>query len=534
MVIALFSVDLISQSILQSKPLTPFLADFIGQPDLAGEGAPDAGEAPSAADAEPVIELASLTTEQRNSLKWVYAVFMIIAWIAQIPTMMLLPYYYIFIMQRVNQDLRMALVKRWLGLSLRYHSDHRVGDSVYRIYQDSAQVTAVVGTVTKAMEMINAYAIGVVFLAALDPILGSMALSIVLLALLWGRWFSPRMRERSLASREANSAFTSRVQETFAAIRIIKAYGAGQVEQERLEQDSVAAFNASFRVRSLMAVVGIVTFTLAATALLGGQFLMAVWASGSRETFATVLVGLVGLSFLTWNLSAYNWAQEQLGASSVGVRNLVTLWTQAQDMAMGLDRVFDILDLEPDVKDDPDAAPMQVFRREIRFDRVDFAYETDRPVLRDVTFAVEPGTITAIVGPTGSGKSSLMSLLSRLFDPDSGTVSIDGVDLRKLEVDSLRANVSVALQENVLFGMSVRDNIRYVVPDASDERVLEAARVACVDEFIAGLPEGLDTVLSDRGGKLSTGQRQRLSIARAVVKDTPILVLDEPTAALDA
>jgi ABC-type multidrug transport system fused ATPase/permease subunit len=535
MVIALFSVDLISQSILQAEPLTPFLADFIGQPELAG-GAAEAPNPELEIDdaAEPDVDRALLTGEQRHSLKWVYAVFIIFSWIAQIPTIMLLPYYYIFIMQRVNQDLRSALVERWHRLSLRYHSDHRVGDSVYRIYQDSAQVTAVIGTVTQAMQLSSTYAIGVIFLAALDPILGTMALSIVLLAILWGRWFSPRMREKSLASREANSDFTSRVQETFAAVRIIKAYGAAETEQERLERDSVAAFNASFRVRSLMAIVGIVTFSLAAAALLGGQLLMAVWAHGGRETFATVLVGLVGLSFLTWNLSAYNWAQEQMGASSVSVRNLVTLWTQAQDMAMGLDRVFDILDIEPDVKNDPNAPPMQPFRHQIRFDHVDFAYEPDRPVLRDISLTVEPGTITAIVGPTGSGKSTLMSLLFRLFDPDSGTVSIDGVDLRKLDVDSLRSNVSVALQENVLFGMSVRDNIRYVVPDASDEQVLEAADVACVDEYLAGLPEGLDTVLSDRGGKLSTGQRQRLSIARAVVKDTPILILDEPTAALDA
>jgi ABC-type multidrug transport system fused ATPase/permease subunit len=155
-------------------------------------------------------------------------------------------------------------------------------------------------------------------------------------------------------------------------------------------------------------------------------------------------------------------------------------------------------------------------------------------VLRDVSFAVTPGTVTAIVGPTGSGKSSLMSLLSRLFDPDSGSVSIDGVDLRDIDLDALRTNVSVALQENVLFGISLRDNIRYVVPDASDEQVLKAVEVACVEEYVAGLPDGLDTVLSDRGGKLSTGQRQRLSIARALVKGAPILVLDEPTAALDA
>ena len=531
MVIALFSVDLISQSILQAEPLTPFLAEFIGRPELAN-GTPGALEAREGAAANVDLEL--LTTEQRHSLKWVYAVFMVVSWIALIPAAMFLPYYYIFIMQRVNQDLRMALLDRWHRLSLRYHSDHRVGDSVYRIYQDSAQVTAVIGTITQAAQLLNTYVIGIVFLAALDPILGTMAASVVVLAILWGRWYSPRMRERSLTSREANSDFTSRVQESFAAVRIVKAYGAGEAEQTRLEQDSITAFNASFRVRNLMAIVGVVTFTLAAAALLGGQILMAVWAQGTREVFAAVLVGLVGLSFVKWNLAAYNWAQDQLGASSESVRSLVTLWAQAQDMAMGLDRVFDILDIEPDVKNDPDAVPMPPLRREIRFSHVDFAYQQDRPILRDVSFAVEPGTVTAIVGPTGSGKSSLMSLLTRLFDPDSGSVSVDGVDLRKLDVDSLRRNVAFALQENVLFGMSVRDNIRYVVPDASDDDVRRAAQVACVDEYIAGLPEGLDTVLSDRGGKLSTGQRQRLSIARAVVKDAPILILDEPTAALDA
>ena len=510
------------------------MADFIGHPQLAGivESGVDADVA--TAQEEANIELVPLTPEQRLSLTWVYAVFMIFAWIALIPTMLLLPYYYIFIMQRVNQDLRLALLERWHRLSLQYHSDHRIGDSVYRIYQDSAQVTAVIGTVTQALQLLITYGTGVFFLFALDPILGVMTTSIVVLAIVWGRWYSPRMRVKSLAAREANSDFTSRVQETFAAIRLRKAYGTGEAEQERLERDSVRAFNASYRVRTLMAVVGIVTFTLAAGILLAGQFLTAVWAFGARETFAAVLVGLVGLSFLKWNLSAYQSAQDQLGASSVAVRDLVERWTQAQDMAMGLNRVFDILDIEPDVQSSPTAVTMQPLKREIRFDHVSFSYEPDRPVLQDISFQIEPGTITAIVGPTGSGKSSLMSLLLRLFDPTSGSVSIDGVDLRDLDVDDLRNNVSVALQENVLFGMSLRDNIRYVVPTANDAQVLEAARVACVEEYVAGLPEGLDTVLSDRGGKLSTGQRQRLSIARAVVKDTPILILDEPTAALDA
>ena len=201
---------------------------------------------------------------------------------------------------------------------------------------------------------------------------------------------------------------------------------------------------------------------------------------------------------------------------------------------MGLDRVFEILDIEPDVKNVVDPISMPPFKREIRFEHVSFAYELARPVLNDVSFTAPVGSICAIVGPTGSGKSTLVSLLTRLFDPDTGIVSIDGNDVRQLDVESLRANVSIALQENVLFGMSVRDNIRYVVPDATDTEVFEAVRVACADEYIEGLPDGLDTMLSDRGGRLSTGQRQRLSIARAIVRSAPILILDEPTAALDA
>ena len=526
LLISLFSVDVVSQSILQAKPLTPFIAGLIEESQLASSNA--------AVQSNANVELVLLSAEQRHSLKSVYAVFLVIGWVAQLPLGFALPYYYIYIMQRVNQDLRIALLERWHRLSLRYHSKHRVGDSVYRLYQDSAQVTAVIGEITQALQILITYFTGIIFLFALDPILGLMTLAIVVGALIWGRWFSPRMRSNSLASRKANSDFTSRVQETFSSARLIKAFGTETKEQTRFEEDSIHAFNASYRTRTLMAVIGIITFTIAAGALLYGQFLTAIWAVGERQTYASILVGLVGLSFLRWNLSAYQSAQEYLGASSTSMRDLVERWTRAQDMAMGLNRVFDILDIEPDVKTNPNARVFQELQREVRFDNVSFAYEQNRPVLKNISFTVVPGTVTAIVGPTGSGKSSLMSMMSRLFDPDSGSLSIDGIDLRDLDLDSLRANVSVALQENVLFGISLRDNIRYAVPDATDEQVMEAVEVACVEEYIATLPEGLDTILSDRGGKLSTGQRQRLSIARALVKGAPVLILDEPTAALDA
>ncbi len=532
LLLALFSVDVISQSILQAKPLTPFIADLISKPEMAGASATLTDTAQATSNAN--IDLQPLSDDQRHQLKWVYATFLLIGWLINIPASMLLPYYYVYIMQRINQDLRIALVEQWHRLSLRYHSDHRVGDSVYRLYQDSAQVTAVIGEITQALQVLITYSTGILFLFALDPILGAMALIIVVFTVLWAKWFSPRMRSKSLASRRANSDFTSRVQETFASAKLIKAFGTERLEQERFERDSITAFNASYRVRSLVAVIGIVSFTITAGALLYGQFLTAIWAVGERETYATVLVGLVGLSFLKWNLSAYQSAQEHLGASSNAIRDLVDRWTKAQDMAMGLQRAFDILDIEPDIKNAPNAVPIAKSIRKIEYSNVQFSYEPGRPILNKISFSICSGSVTAIVGPTGSGKTTLMSMLSRLFDPDHGSVLIDDIDLRKYDLDSLRSNVSIALQENVLFGLTLRENIRYVVPDATDDQVLQAAKVACVDEYIDRLPAGLDTVLSDRGGKLSTGQRQRLSIARALVRGSPILILDEPTAALDA
>ncbi len=512
----LFTVDLLNQSILQARPLTPFLADFIGRPDLARD----------------VIEL--LTLLQRQELQWVYMVFIFLAGTLMFPFGIVLPYYNVWIMQRINQDLRLALVERWHQLSLRYHSDHRVGDSVYRIYQDSAQVTAIIQMLVDVLTQLTMYGVTILFVTALDPLLGLMALAIAVLAVVWGRWFSPRLRVRSLVAREANSNLTSRIQEVFAAVRVIKSYGMEDVELQRFEEDSVVAFNTAYKVRSLVAIITIVMFTLSAAILIGGQFMMAVWASRDRETFAAALIGLIGLSFVRWNLAAFQWAYAEFLKGSDQVRGLLRSWASAQDMAMGLDRVFNILDIEPDVKNDPNAIALPSFSDEITFDDVTFGYEPERPVLRNISFTAVPGSITAIVGPTGSGKSTLVGLLTRIFDPDAGSIRIDGNDLRKIDLDNLRSNVSIALQENVLFAMTVRDNIRYVVPAADDDRVRAAAKVACVDDYIDGLPDGLDTLLGDRGGKLSTGQRQRLSIARAIVKDAPILILDEPTAALDA
>lgn len=513
---ALVMADMLAQSILLSDPLMPAVAEFFGQ-DSWSRGIAE-----------------SLTVEQRHVIKWWYIGLMIGLWLLMLPFEITRPYYHVWIMQRINQDLRLALVERWHQLSLSYHSDHRTGDSIYRIYQDSAQVTAVIGQLVTCSIGVWRYILAIVLISFLSPTIGLIALTIILPAILLARWGMPRMRTRSLVYRAATSDITSRIQESFAAIRLIKAYRVEDRVQKEMEEDSVVAFNAAFQVRLMIALVTILMFTIAGGILLTGEFFMAVYANQGNEAFAKELIAVIGLSFTIWTLGAFNWGRDRFHETTNNVRHVMRQWLASQDMAMGLQRVFDILDIEPDVVDAPTAQPLTQFSKSIEFKDVAFQYQDQRPVLEGVNFDSNPSTITAIVGPTGSGKSTLMGLLLRLYDPARGSITIDDKDLRDYTVESLRANMAIALQENVLFALSIRDNIRYVAPDATDEQVAKAIEVACMEDYVNGLPQGLDTVLGDRGGKLSTGQRQRLSIARAVVRDTPILILDEPTAALDA
>jgi subfamily B ATP-binding cassette protein MsbA len=448
-----------------------------------------------------------------------------------LPAILALYYYQVWILQRVNQLLRVRLVERLQSLSLRFHSGSRVGDAIYRTIQDSAMVTKLIEVlILTPVFTLARYLTGVAVLAFFDAWLALVLLLVLPPLLLLGAVFSKRLRVGFREARETNSALTSRIQETLSAIRVIKAYGAEGYEQGRFEGDSLQALDAAYRARGRFAVFTVALFWVTATALVIGGGWAAYLASEGRPLGPS----LAAWGYVAWSLGTFNMVKGRFGDGNGSIRLLFKTWGRTQDIAIGLDRVFELIDTEPEVEDAPDAVPFESVREGVRYEGVTFRYDDDRPVLEGADFEARVGTVNAIVGATGAGKTTLMALLLRLFDPGSGRITVDGRDLRGLTLASVRERVSVALQENVLFGATIRENIRYAVPDADDAAVREAARIAGADEFIERLPEGYDTPLGERGTKLSTGQRQRLSIARAVLKDPAILILDEPTASLDA
>ena len=442
-------------------------------------------------------------------------------------------YYMIWIFQRVNQDLRVEMLSRVERLSLRYHSDSKTGDAIYRIYQDSATIVNVLLYMVLSPLRVLAWAtFGIVVLLMFSPVLGFLLVAAAIPTIMLMRFYIPKVRVAATLSRECNSDLTSRVQETLAAIRVVKASGAETRLMERFQSDSQKALDAAFEMRKY------ITFLTVGVAVVGLSFVfiadyfMATWAMRGESTFFGGSIALVG--FAVWNLGAFKAATGRGEEVSAQVWELAFYWCTVQDLVAGLKRAFFLLDLQPEVVDveTPQAFPRTL--QNVRIENISFGYQPDSLILKGASLEAKVSTVTAIVGATGSGKTTLMSMLLRLYNPDAGAVFIDDIEMSQMSAEDVRSNISIALQQNVLFATTVAENIRYGLADVDEERVVAAAKVACADEFIRAMPYGYDTELGERGGKLSTGQRQRISIARAVLRDTPILILDEPTASLDA
>jgi subfamily B ATP-binding cassette protein MsbA len=328
--------------------------------------------------------------------------------------------------------------------------------------------------------------------------------------------FKKAVKKATHEVRKEQSKIVTVVEQGLQSMRVVKAFGRQELAEEELAEVSQATVDASLKARRVKALLSPI---VAITVSLCTAFVL--WRGSSL-----ILAGVMTVGALTVFLSYLNKFFKP-------VQDLATMTNAIAQAAVGVERIRGILDADTIIPERPDAREPQALTGEIEFDHVAFAYSAVAPVLTDVSFHIKAGQMVGVVGTTGGGKSTIVSLIPRFYDPTAGAVKIDGVDIRDYKCHALRDQIGYVLQETVLFAGSVRDNIAYGREGVTQEQILEAAKLANADEFIARMPHGYDTVVGERGETLSGGQRQRIGIARAIIRNNPILILDEPTAALD-
>lgn len=512
--IAIFSADLLTNKVFLGEPLNAFQATLLGL-----------------SHAE-FVNVDMLSEAARFRLRTVFLILLATLVVSYFLLNQVLRYYQTWILQRVNQHLRVAMMDNAIQLSLRYHHKHQVGDAIYRVYQDSAMVVSVLQTgLIQPLILIGSFCFVLTVIAAFNLYLAGLFAFAALPCALLAKTITPKLRQRSRTSRLANSALTSHIQESIQGSRLLKALNAERGAFDTFVNRSRHALDHAYKLRKTVVLLNLGVFFCGAIAALLADYFMVqlVWNESATAGYGVIAV----VSFAVWNLGAYQAAREHVGGASGSLVGMAFTWSLLQDMGVGLQRAMFLLKLEREVVDANDAQPISTDSISVEFNQVSFRYEPSTKVIQDVSFIAKPGEMTAIVGRSGVGKSTLMSLLLRLYDVDDGAVYVGNSDVRELKQDSLRHAISIVLQENALFPSSIEENIRFAAPNISDDALQEALRISSVDEFLDQLPDGLNTELGERGAKLSTGQRQRISIARAIAKAAPILVLDEPTASLD-
>ena len=420
--------------------------------------------------------------------------------------------------QWVMHDLRRAVYAHIQKLSLAYHDQAQTGDLLSRVTSDIDSVQSFI--VSGLLEaLINCFMligmIGVMLYLnwrfTLIALSVAPALGVIVFV------YTRRIKKASREVRKKESQIVSVMQEVLSSIRVVKAFAREDYEQHRLEEQSLEGIEIALRARSLKAKLAplvevIVAIGTALVLLIGGKLALA----GALSPGALIV-------FIFYIGKLYKPMQE--------LSKMTDAYSKA---AVGYERIREVLEMEREVKDVARAKRLTRVKGEIEFEKVTFGYDSEAPVLKDVSFKIEPGQLVALVGPSGAGKTTIISLIPRFYNPSSGVVKIDGSDIRHLQQKSLRRHIAFVLQETLLFHAPIWHNIAYGKPGANRSEILRVAELANADEFIRKLPDGYDTIVGERGVTLSGGQRQRIAIARAVICDTPILILDEPSSGLDA
>ncbi len=422
-----------------------------------------------------------------------------------------------YVGQRVIIDVRSVLFRKFQKMPLSYYDRQQTGTVMSYITNDvaamqSAIVDNLIELVTESSILIGSLAM-MIYLDWKLSLLTLMTIPLVGFAM---KIFGRKLKRSSTVIQERAAEITSLLQESISAIRVVKSFVRETYEIKRFEEQNWRNFQAAMKNVKLSSLLTPTVEFLAAIAV---TFI--VWFGGYEVVNEVITAGEL-VAFLTYAVNLAN-----------PVKRLSRVYAAIQRAMAAADRVFSVMDLDEKIIDVPGAKPLPPIKGEVEFRDITFSYKEGQPALQHISLKAEPGQMIALVGPSGSGKSTIASLIPRFYDVDSGTISIDGHDIRQVTADSLREQIGLVPQETMLFSTTVMENIRYGRLDATDEEVIEAARAANAEEFIKDLPEGYNTRLGERGLNLSGGQRQRLAIARAILKNPRVLILDEATSALD-